>query len=187
MVFFVVSKSCSSLKCMRFSLWWFLLLGSTSFRRVGFRNCGVWALECNLSRCTQASFFCSLWDLLRPRDRTSIFCISRQIIIHCTTREVQNLCFNDQRKDLPVTQIIALITCFNAYFRVFYTITHTSDRIMSGIWRVFILPLKCRIKRFPLIFRLWLKERRVEKKFDRPFISLLISLYYIFKAVTHLL
>ena len=154
-VFFVVSKSYSSLKCMCFSWWWLLLLGCTSSRRTGFRNCGMWALECNLSTCgARAQLFCSMWDLLRPRDRTSILCIGRQILIHRTTREVQYLCFNDQRKDLPVTQIIALITCFNAYFRIFYTLTHTSDRIMSGVWRVFILPLTCRINKISLNFQI---------------------------------
>lgn len=51
---------------------------------------------------------------------------------------------------------------------------------MSGVWRVFILPLTCRINKISLNF-----QGVKKKSFDRPFISLLISLYYIFKAVAH--
>ena len=40
-----VSEGCSSLRCVGFSLRWFLLLWSMGSRRVGFGSCGVWAQE----------------------------------------------------------------------------------------------------------------------------------------------
>ena len=38
-----VSGGYSSLQCVGFSLWWLLLLRSTSSRRAGFSSCSVWA------------------------------------------------------------------------------------------------------------------------------------------------
>ena len=46
-----VSGGYSSLRCAGFSLRWLLLLQSMGSRRVGFRNCGSWALERRLSSC----------------------------------------------------------------------------------------------------------------------------------------
>ena len=39
----VVSGDYSSLRCVGFSLQWFLLLRSTGSRRTGFSSCGTWA------------------------------------------------------------------------------------------------------------------------------------------------
>ena len=47
----VVIGSYSSLPCAGFSLWWLLLLRSTSSRRAGFSSCGSRARERSLSSC----------------------------------------------------------------------------------------------------------------------------------------
>ena len=80
----VASRCYSSLQCVGFSLWWFLLLRSTGSRLVGFSSCSVWAQQ--------------LWHtgLVAPqrvrssqtRARTRVPCIGRRILNHCTTREV---------------------------------------------------------------------------------------------------
>lgn len=76
-----------------------------------FSCCGAWALECTafsdlwgmgfrvhglqwsvaqgLSNCIQPQLLGGMWSLLRPGIEP-IPCIGRQIVIHCTTREVQN-------------------------------------------------------------------------------------------------
>ena len=68
----------------RLLMWWLLLLWSTGSRHVGFSSCGMQAQQ--------------LWHtgLVTPRHvgssqttgRTPIPCIGRQILNHCTTREV---------------------------------------------------------------------------------------------------
>ena len=64
--------------------WWFLLSWSTGFKSSEFSSCSSWAQY--------------LWhtDLVAPlhvessqkRDRTPVPCIGKQILIHCTTREI---------------------------------------------------------------------------------------------------
>ena len=39
----VAERSCFSLSCAGFSLWWLLLLQSTGSRHTGFSSCSVWA------------------------------------------------------------------------------------------------------------------------------------------------
>ena len=46
-----VNGGYSSLRHVGFSLWWLLLLWSTSSRHTGFSSCGAWALERRLSSC----------------------------------------------------------------------------------------------------------------------------------------
>ena len=41
----VVSRGCSLLQCMGFSLWWLLLLQSTGSRQMGFRSCSLKTLK----------------------------------------------------------------------------------------------------------------------------------------------
>ena len=57
----------SSLRCVGFSLRWFLLLQSMGSRCVGFSSCGSWALERRLSSCgTRAQLLRGMWDLPGP-------------------------------------------------------------------------------------------------------------------------
>ena len=49
-----VSRGCSSLWCVGFSLQWLLLLQSMGSRRAGFSSCGSRALERRLSSCSAA-------------------------------------------------------------------------------------------------------------------------------------
>ena len=84
----VVSWGYSSLWCMGFSLWWLLLLRSIGSRCVGFSSCGIRAL---LLWCTGlaaprhvGSSWTGVW--------TYVPCIGRQLLNHCTTREVPELC-----------------------------------------------------------------------------------------------
>ena len=63
----VVNGGYSSLQYMGLSLWWLLLLQSTSSRACGPTSCGSQALEHKLSSCgTQAYLLCGIWDLPRP-------------------------------------------------------------------------------------------------------------------------
>ena len=91
-----VSWGYSSLQCTDLSLRWLLLLPSTGSRRAGFSSCGTWAQQLWLpgSR-AQAQ---QLWHTglvapqhvgsSRTRAQTRVPCIGRQILSHCTTREV---------------------------------------------------------------------------------------------------
>ena len=79
----------SSLQCMGFSLWWLLLLRSTGSRHAGFSSCGTWAQQLwRMGLVTPRHVGSS-----RTRARTHVPCISRQILNHCTTREVPMLPF----------------------------------------------------------------------------------------------
>ena len=74
----------SWLRCAGFSLRWLLLLRSTGSRHVGFSSCGTWVQQ--------------LWHtgLVAPRHvgssqtraQTCVPCTGRQILNHCSTREV---------------------------------------------------------------------------------------------------
>ena len=59
-----------------FSLWWLLLLQSTSSRHLGFRSCRTWTW-----------LLWGTWNLLRPRIEL-IPCLGRQILTHWATRDV---------------------------------------------------------------------------------------------------
>ena len=88
----VVSGGCSSLRCLRFSLQWLLLLQSIGSRVRGLSSCGSRALEHKLS-----SF--GAWGLVAPRhmesfwtrDGTCVPCLGRQILIHRANRVVHEL------------------------------------------------------------------------------------------------
>ena len=79
-----VSRGYSLLRCVGFSLRWFLLLQSMGSRHAGFSSCS-----------TRAQY---LWltGLVAPRHvgssqtrtRTRVPCIGRRILNHCATREV---------------------------------------------------------------------------------------------------
>ena len=91
------SRGYSLLRCMGFSLWWFLLLRSTGSRCTGFSTCGTPAQQLWLvgSR-AQAQ---QLWrtHLVAPQHvgssrttaRACVPCIGRLILNHCTTREAR--------------------------------------------------------------------------------------------------
>ena len=55
----------SSLRCVRFSLRWLLLLCSTDSKCVAFSSCGLRAPECRLSSCgAWAQLLRGMWDFL---------------------------------------------------------------------------------------------------------------------------
>ena len=58
----VASEGSSALQLVGFSLWWLLLLQSTSSGCRGFSSCGSWALELRLSS-KWAQLPCGIWDL----------------------------------------------------------------------------------------------------------------------------
>ena len=49
----------------------------------------VWLSSCS----SQAWLPCGTWDLSLTGDQTHVLCIARQILNHCTTREVLFSCF----------------------------------------------------------------------------------------------
>ena len=76
----VESRGYSSLQWSVFSRWWLLLLQSTGSRYMDFlRQMGLAA-----PRCEESS---------RTRDWAHGPCIGRQILIHCTTREIDTSLF----------------------------------------------------------------------------------------------
>ena len=88
----------SSLRCMGFSFRWLLLLWSTDFRRAGFSSCSMQAQQLWLAGSRAQAH--QLWRMgfIAPqhvgsswtRARTSVPCIGRWILNHCTTREPLN-------------------------------------------------------------------------------------------------
>ena len=87
-----VSGGYSSLGFLGYSsLWWLLLLQSTGSRHTGFRSCRPKALGRGLSSCgAWAQLPHSMWNLSgQARDRTHVSCIESRILIHWTTRKVQ--------------------------------------------------------------------------------------------------
>ena len=90
----LVTGGYSLLWCMGFLLWWLPLLWSMGSRHVVFSSCGTWTLELRLSSCgSQAQF--ALWHVgsYQTRAQTCVPCIVRQILNHCTTREVPKQSF----------------------------------------------------------------------------------------------
>ena len=112
-----VSVGYSPWQCTGFSLGWLLLLGSIGSRHMGFHSCSTWvqqlhcadlsawalvvpghrlsscssqALECGCRSCgTRAQLPHSMWNLPGPGiEPMSPLFAGRQILIHCTTREV---------------------------------------------------------------------------------------------------
>ena len=91
----------SQLRCVGFSLRWLLLLWSMGSRCVGFSSCDTWAQQLWLagSRVQAQQLWCT--SLVAPRhvgssrtrERTRVPCIGRQILNHCTTREVPSVQF----------------------------------------------------------------------------------------------
>ena len=109
----VASGGYSSLWCTGFSLQWLLLLRSTGSRLAGFSSCGMRAQQLWLAgpRAQTQQLWCmglvasrhvgSSWT----RARTCVPCIDRQILNHCTTREVPKRVF-----------LIFLLFCFALFF-----------------------------------------------------------------------
>lgn len=60
----------------------------------GLSGCSLQALDRRLSSCaTHTQPLCSLWALPRPGIEPVSPCTGKQILIHCTAREVQNTSF----------------------------------------------------------------------------------------------
>ena len=60
----------------------------------GLSSCVSSVLECRLSSCgTWASLLRSMWEYSRTRAQTRVPCVGRQILNHCTTREVPTILF----------------------------------------------------------------------------------------------
>ena len=80
-----VSRFYSSLGCTAFPSLWLLLLWGTGSRHTGFSSCSLQALEYGVSS----------WGALAyqnlPRPGIETVSPGRQILIHCTTREVSIL------------------------------------------------------------------------------------------------
>ena len=122
------SRGYSSLQCTGFSLRWLLLLRSTGSRRVGFSSCGTWARQFWLSGSrAQAQ---QLWRTglgapwhvgsSRTRARTRVPCTGRQILNHCTTREVPSLHLKTKQFILKVGWLLpglfSLFLCQGKHF-----------------------------------------------------------------------
>ena len=73
----VVSGNNSSLRCTGLLLQWLLSLQSTGSRCMGFSSFSSWALAA-----------LKLVESFQTRDRTRVPSVGRQILSHCTTREV---------------------------------------------------------------------------------------------------
>ena len=87
-------------QCTGFSQWWLLLLWSTGSRCTGFSSCSAWAPQLVVY-----GLSCSVaWGIFPNQDQTHAFCVGRQILIHCTTREVLNASFELQLCSLQRTQ-----------------------------------------------------------------------------------
>ena len=78
------SRGYSSLQCAGFPLQWLLLLWSMGSRRAGFSSCGMQAQQLWRTGLVAPRHVGSS----RARDQTHVPCIGRQILNHCTTREV---------------------------------------------------------------------------------------------------
>ena len=72
------------MQCLGFSFQQLLQLWTTGSRHGGFSSCGSRALE---PRCTGLAAL-RYMKSSRTRDQTRVPCIGKQILIHCTTREV---------------------------------------------------------------------------------------------------
>ena len=83
------SRGPSSLRCLGFSLRWLLLLQSTGSRRTGFSSFVTQAQESWRTGLAAPWHVGSSWT----RARTHVPCIGRQILNHCTTREVPMLSY----------------------------------------------------------------------------------------------
>ena len=83
----VANGSYPSLRCMGFSLQWLLLLQSLGSRHAGFSSCGAQPQQLWLMGLVAPQHVGSS----QTRDRTRVPCIGRQILNHCTTREVVGL------------------------------------------------------------------------------------------------
>ena len=90
------SRGYSSLRCAGFLLRWLLLVWSMGSRPTGFSSCGTWAQQLWLTGSRAQAQQLWLMGLAAPqhvgsswtRTRTRVPCIGRQILNHCTTREV---------------------------------------------------------------------------------------------------
>ena len=120
----------SSLWCAGFSLRWLLLLRSMGSRRAGFSSCGMWAqyLWCTglvTPRHVGSSGTRRSWT----RDQTRVSCIGRQILHHCTTREVlENL--------LKMEESMAAVRTLLAALQV-----HGLTEESSSCWAVTSIPV----------------------------------------------
>ena len=82
--FSMVSWDCSWLRCRGFLLWWLLLVWSTGCRCTGSSSCSVWAQELWHMGLVAPWSVESSWT----KNQTPVSCTGRQIVIHCTQREV---------------------------------------------------------------------------------------------------
>ena len=75
---------CSWLRCRGFLLWWLLLVWSIGCRCTGSSSCSVWAQELWHMGLVAPWSVESSWT----KNQTPVSCTGRQIVIHCTQREV---------------------------------------------------------------------------------------------------
>ena len=108
-----VSGGYSSLRYTGFSLHWLLLLQSTGSRRLGFRSCGAWALDCRLSSCGAQAELLAACGIFWTRARTGVPWIGRQPL-YCATREV------------PTSLIMTVFLSENAIFPFAHLILYPS-------------------------------------------------------------
>ena len=143
----------SSLRCMGFSLRWLLLLWSTGSRCAGFTSCSTWAPRLWLvgsSAQAQQLWHTGLaapWHVgsSRTRDQTCVPCIGRQVLNHCSTREVHPFCFKSQCLLFFLTNN-AFLFCFVLFFvlpeqgtyvcikNLFRQISFLLHDFLNGIW-----------------------------------------------------
>ena len=133
----VVIGGYSSLRCAGLSLWWPLLLLSTSSRHPGFSSCGTCAQQLWLagSRAQAQQLWCT--GLVAPRHvgssgtraRTRVPCIGRWTPNHCATREVPtHRLFNTADWKWCITPLISLAKAH-----------HLALLNYNGVWKAILI------------------------------------------------
>ena len=120
----------------------------------GFSCCRAQAPECGLSSCgTWTYWLCSVWNLPGTGIEPHIPCISRQILIHCTIRKVQNcfltrpwFCYLEMAcKSFP-PQFLALLSDRHPHFPLLALTSSGKDVRQCVLWTIFFLSAFCLVK-----------------------------------------
>ena len=112
----IVASRVYSLWCTGFPLQWLLLFWSTGFRLVGVNSWSTRAQRLWCMDLVALRHVTSSWT----RDWTRVPCIGRQILMYCTTREVQTFIWLTWPwiAYLPYLYSLSLATLTNAWLRV---------------------------------------------------------------------
>ena len=97
------SRGYSSLWHAGFSLWWLLLLWSTDSRHTGCSSCGLQALEHRVSSCGARVSCSAACGIFADQGSNPCPLHCRQILNHCTTREVPGVNYQLRKIYLSLT------------------------------------------------------------------------------------